>query len=233
MTSLPKPESPGRRPFHLRRWRTIAAGAVVASIGFVAAQAGSLGLLQVELAKLAKVVDDKPIVAQTSQGPHRSYSDSSGDHPTAPSFGAAGRSGMIAATPGQPLKFEASDTQAAGEATTDAGLFALAPAATSMRFGGSQQPLQIGGRFHGLVFGGGQPAARPANGGSGRKAAQRELADCCADPATDDQSDPLLTAPVLSDVISGPVPEPIAWTMMILGLGLSGMVLRRQQRRWA
>jgi hypothetical protein len=207
------------------------AGAVVASIGFVAAQAGSLGVLQVELAKLAKVVDEKPIVAQTSQARHRSYSDSSGDQPAGASFGVAGRSSMISATSGQRLKLEASDTFAGGNAMTDAGLFALSPPATSLRFGGSQESQQVGGRFHGLVFGGGQPAARPAYGGSGRRATQRDLADCCVNPMSD-QSDPLLTTPVLSDVISGPVPEPMAWTMMMLGLGLSGMVLRRQQRRW-
>jgi hypothetical protein len=38
---------------------------------------------------------------------------------------------------------------------------------------------------------------------------------------------------VLADALSGPAPESATWTMMILGLGLAGGLLRGQRRRLA
>jgi hypothetical protein len=233
MTSSPNPESLGPRAFRVRRWRTILAGCVLASVGFVAAQAGSFGFLEVEFAKIAKAVDDMPIAVRTANhGQPRSYSESSGDQRGAASFGAARRAGLTSTMPDQPLKFEASDIDDTGDAMTDAGLFELSSAAMPTRPAASQQAPQFGGRFHGLIDGRASAPGRPAYGNPGRGASRTGLADCCLDPATQ-QGNPLLTAPVLDDAISGPVPEPVTWAMMILGFGLSGVVLRGQRRRWA
>ena len=231
MKTLPEPANPTPHPLRVRRWRTILAGGVLAGVGFVAAQAGSIGFLQVEFAKLAKAVDEKPIVVRTSnQGQHRSYSKGSTGGQQEASFGAARSSSLSQATPGHGLRFEASDTQATGDAMTDAGLFELSPVATPMSLAASQEPLRLGGRFHGLIDGAGSPSERPTYGSSGRRVAQKDLADCCSNPETQ-PGDPLLTAPALDDAISGPVPEPVAWSLMIMGFGLSGLVLRGQRRR--
>ena len=235
MISSPNPASLNPRPLRVRRWRTILAGGVLAGVGFVAAQAGSIGFLQVEFDKLAKAVDEKPIVVRASNlGPHRSYSTRSGGQQQGTSFGAARSSGSTSA-PGAGLTFEASDTQVTGGATVEAGLFDLSPAAMPMRLAAaSQAPTQFGGRFHGLIDGARSGSDRPSYGSSGRRAAQEDLADCCSDPKTQ-QGDALLTAPALDEAIAtgGPVPEPLAWTMMILGLGLSGLMLRGERRRFA
>lgn len=233
MKTLPESANPSPRPLRMRRWRTILAGGVLAGVGFVAAQADSIGFLQVEFAKLAKAVDEKPIVVRTSNQGHRSYSKgSAGGQQEATSFGAARSSSLAPTTLGQGLKFEASGTQATGEAMTDADLFALSHGATTASIAASQEPRQLDGRFHGALMAGGSGSERPSYASGQGRRTQKDLADCCEVPEAQPDSS-LLTQPVLAAALNGAVPESATWAMMILGLGLSGAVLRGKRRRWA
>ena len=227
------PANPSPRPLRVRRWRTILAGGVLAGVGFVAAQAGSIDFIQLQLNNLAKAVDDKPVSVRASAGgERRSYSTTSPGSP-ASSLSASGIQ-RSAAQPGAGLTFASQDGQTAGEARVDAvDLFELSSFAGPTSVTASQDPLQFGGRFHALIDGAGSPSDRPSYGSSGRRAAdQKDLANCCSDPETQ-PGDPLLTAPTLADAVNGPVPEPGAWALLILGLGLSGVALRSERRRLA
>jgi hypothetical protein len=209
------------------------AGGALAAVGFVAAQAGSLDFVKIELAHLAHAIDDKPVVAQASRGAHRSYSTASAgrEQPGMPVTASRASGSVVAGG----LDSGSDSAQATGEATNDAvDLFGFSPVAMPMAQAASNDPLRFGDRFHGLVDGVSSGSQRPSDGGaSGGRGAQKALADCCDDPTTQ-QDKPLLTAPtLLADGASGPAPETGAWTLMILGFGLSGLVLRGERRRWA
>jgi hypothetical protein len=208
------------------------AGGVLAAVGFVAAQAGSLDFVKIELAHLAKAMDDKPVVAQASSGAHRKYSSASAgrEQPGMP-VSASRASGSAA---GGGLEFGSDSAQSTAETTNDAvDLFGFSPVAMPMALAASGDPLKFGDRFHGLIDGVGSGSQRSSAGGSSGRGAQKALADCCEDPATQ-HDDPLLTAPtLLADGASGPAPETGAWALMILGFAMSGLVLRGERRRWA
>jgi hypothetical protein len=221
----------------MRRWRTLLAGGALAAVGFVAAQAGSLEFLKIELGQLTQGADDKPIVVKTSNAAHRSYSTASPGREQSMLAGPAHASGSGAAAR---LGFDG--VPADGETTMDAvGLFDLSRVAMPMGQPASSGPLEFGGRFRALLDGADRSSQRPAYGdGSQKPGVKKGLADCCdgdpaatlSDPAAL-QSDPRLTAPTLTEGVGGAAPEASAWALMILGFGLSGLALRGERRRLA
>ena len=229
MNSHPTTSTHDPRPLHARRWRTLAIGGVLAGVGFVAAQAGSLDFLQLEVKNLAaNAADEKPIVVRAStDGRHRGYSTATGGAQEGGSIGAA--RGASASGPGAELSFKTSDTRGAGGAMLDGGLFDQLSAAIPMGMAGSQDASWSGGRFHPPTDGFSSGSGRPGYGAGGSQRSQKGLEGCCSE--TEEQpGDPLLTAPLLDAAISGPVPEGGAWMMMILGFGLSGLVLGGRRR---
>lgn len=237
MTSQPPTARSTPRPARLRRWLTLAAGSALACVGLVAAHAGSMNLLHVEWDNLTKATDGKPLAVQVATGARSSYSTASPQPGPAPgAFARASQASASGSSP--PLESVGSglpESQASEKTNPDAvGLFELSPRARPMALAVSNDPLEFGDRFRGLIDGASSAAARPAYGGSGRRRAQSGLAGCCDDPATQpQQDDPQLTAPRLADSVGGPVPELGAWMLMISGFGLSGLVLRGERRRWA
>jgi hypothetical protein len=216
----------------MRRWRTLLAGVALAAVGFVAAQAGALGFLKIDLGHLTQGADDKPAAVQVSNSVHRSYSTASAGREQGTFINPARASTSAAAAE---LGAASDDAQATGETTVDAvDLFELPSVATSIGQTAANDPLTFGNRFRGLVDGAGAGAGsqRPSYGGSQGRRGQTALADCCADSAAQSESS-RLTQPVLADALSGPAPESATWTMMILGLGLAGGLLRGQRRRLA
>ncbi|MGH6964385.1 MAG: hypothetical protein ACREE0_07860 [Phenylobacterium sp.] len=229
MTSSPTLESSTPRRLRVRRWRTILAGGVLAGVGFVAAQAGSFDFLRLEIAQLAKAVDQEKatVVRGPSTGQGRRYFSVPAGHPADGAFVGAARNAAGSAG----LATDSDGVTATGEATVDAvDLFELPPGAAMTSPAASEGFQQSGERFRSLVQGSGSGGGHSAaSGGAGRQRARDGLADCCNDPATP-LGDPLLTAPILADVVGGPVPEVGSWILMILGFGLSGAVLRVQRR---
>ena len=198
----------------------------MACVGLVAAQAGSMDFLRLQLAQLTKATDDKPLVVHTANGAHRSYSTASPERAPAGMFVRASQPSADAPAVGS----AADEVGTSGDAMTDADLFALAHGATTASVAASPEPRQLDGRFHGALMSGGSPADRPDYGGGPSRRAKHGLADCCEGSAT--QADgSLLTQPVLADALSGPIPETATWGLMILGFGMSGVLLRGQRRR--
>jgi hypothetical protein len=204
-------------------------GGLLAGVGFVAAKAGSLDFIQLELQNLAaQVSGDKPIVVQASlDGRHRSYSTASGGGQQGGMLGAA--RGVSASGPDGELSFKTSAAQANGGAMLDGGLFDLSSTAIPIRLAAVQDAMWSGNRLHPLADGFSPGTGRPAYGVGGRQRTQNELGECCS-PTEAQEDDTLFAAPVLDAAISGPVPELGAWILMILGWGLSGLVLRGQRR---
>jgi hypothetical protein len=233
MTSQHAPENPSPRPPRPRLWRTLLAGGAIAGVGLVAAHAGSLDFLRLELANLAKVTDAEPVVAQVKTGAHRSYSTAPEGRAPGMFVRAAQTSASAASTTIASIEgLDADEVQASSETKPDAiDLFELSAVAKPGPVAVSNGPLKVGQRFHGLIDGASSASQRPSYGGFGRRA-QKGLAGCCDDPATQ-PSDALLTAPTLAAGLESPIPELSAWTLMILGFSLSGLVLRGERRRWA
>lgn len=236
MTAVPNPTSPSPRPLRPRRWRTILAGGVLAGVGFVAAQAGSFDFLRLDVAPFARWADqEKPKVAQgPKSGALRGHSGGSTSGSASGMFAGASRNAAGAAS----LSSSSDAVMATGVASVDAGVFEFSPGAAPMGSAASQEAMKFGGRFHSLVDGVGSGSGKGAGAsGPGRGRQQSDLTECCTDAATpqDDTAtplgDPRLAAPTLADVVGGPVPEVGSWILMILGFGLSGLVLRSHQRR--
>ena len=183
-----------------------------------------------------RIVDNVATQKLRSGGPAGAYTVawrvvSSDSHPIEGTFTFTAASGSA---PAGGLEFGSESAQSTGETTNDAvDLFGFSPVAMPMALAASGDPLKFGDRFHGLIDGVGSGSQRSSAGGSSGRGAQKALADCCEDPATQ-HDDPLLTAPtLLADGASGPAPETGAWALMILGFAMSGLVLRGERRRWA
>jgi hypothetical protein len=84
------------------------------------------------------------------------------------------------------------------------------------------------------IGGGGGSGSSGASPGAGSPGRARGLqGQAVASDTAEDQKQALLTQPSLAAAVGQPAPEPITWAIMVLGLGLTGVALRGQRRRWA
>ena len=222
--SLPRP---------LRAYRRVALlGGLLAGGLFVAAQAGPLGFIQLELAQLSKNALAKPGEANAQHSNAGARAESADSAGGARNGQAAAPAARQAAASGQMVEFDLpADDEDVSAKSPD--LFTLAQLQMPARLAAWQSQAQPGSAFHGMAGNdlGGFASAAPA-GTPSRRTPEGESAPspCCTDPAAPDNGlQPLQNAALLS----GPIPEPTTWMTLILGVGLSGLMLRGRRRRWA
>lgn len=219
-------------------WPKGAAVAGILSVGafFVAAQAGSLNPVRLEVEGLLRPAPDRSPEARPAvlaSAGHRTYSGgpgAGGPEYVGPAKLAVAASGDLGSV----------DWSAATDTTTDTAIDAPSDPTDSLM----QSPLELSvaatgedfSRAHraagGFGIGGGGSSGESSGTGSPGRASGLQ-GQAIAGDAAEDQKQALLTQPSLAAAVGQPAPEPTTWAIMILGLGLTGVALRGQRRRWA
>jgi hypothetical protein len=212
-------------------------GALVIGGGVMAAaNAESLGFLNIDFfpAQVSQLNSPAPSDGASASAPRNVAPAHAGSADPAPSGSAWTASGRVLQVAGADLALDWAGAPAgSNDKATDDSPHDPEFASISSPAGGAES-LSAGhafadaGSIAGAV-GGGQSAAGGIGGGTGQAPSAPKAPDA-ANPLTD-PSDDTLQAAAGPPLAAGPVPEPAAWVSMILGLGLTGAMLRASRRR--
>jgi hypothetical protein len=202
-----------------------------------AANAESLGLLNVDFfpAQVSEFNSAAPSDGASASAPRNAapaHAKSADPAPSAAAWTASGRELRISGAD-LTLGWAGAPPANSDEKVTDDPPGDPEFASISSPVGGSES-LSAGHAFEeagsiASAIGGGQGVAGGIGGGTGQAPSAPKTPDA-ANPLTG-PSDDTLQAAAGPPLAAGPVPEPAAWATMILGLGLTGAMLRAARRR--